>query len=478
MERLKKIGKIAVLSSKEVPFSRLGIGFEKLDRAVFDPNKAYDLVGALGVKKIRLQSGWARTEKEKGVYDFSWLNEIVDELLSRGLEPWICLCYGNPLYDERAAKVFGAVGCPPIFSEEQKTAWHNYVVALVGEFSDRVKMWEIWNEPDGRWCWKHGPSASEYAAFSVDTAKAVREADPDAYVIGGAVTYRSINYIAEAMACGLGEVADGLSFHEYTAREETVFERVRAFRALAREYNPKIEIIQGESGSQSRSDGCGALVGGSWTPRRQAKQLLRHEIADMMTDVKFSSYFSAIDMIEALNGSVDNKASYLDYGYFGVIGAEFDENGFSTGTYAPKPSYYALQNVAALFAGDVVPTELPVMQMPSHSPRLFHPDLGGCSLISGGFVRPENGAKAFAYWFPADLMTTDFESTVTFEVAVKNLDTEKLRLVDPMDGSVYTVPDTIMKPAANGTVLRFEHLPVRDYPLFLTFGDFVGVTEE
>ena len=105
-------------------------------------------------------------------------------------------------------------------------------------------------------------------------------------------------------------------------------------------------------------------------------------------------------------------------------------------------------------------------------------DLGGCSLISGGFVRPENGAKAYACWFPADLMTTDFESTVTFEVAVKGLIREKIRLVDPMDGSVYTVPDTVMKSAANGHVLRFEHLPVRDYPLFLTFGDFVGVTEE
>ena len=47
-----------------------------------------------------------------------------------------------------------------------------------------------------------------------------------------------------------------------------------------------------------------------------------------------------------------------------------------------------------------------------------------------------------------------------------------------MDGSVYTVPDSIMKSAASGAVLRFEHLPVKDYPLFITFGDFVGVIEE
>ena len=46
-------------------------------------------------------------------------------------------------------------------------------------------------------------------------------------------------------------------------------------------------------------------------------------------------------MIEALNGTVGNKQSYLDYGYFGVLNADFDENGFATGDYSPKPAYYA-----------------------------------------------------------------------------------------------------------------------------------------
>ena len=93
MERLQLIGKLPVAGAKEIPFSRVGIGFEKLDRDVFDPEKAYDKVAGIGVKKIRIQSGWARTEKIEGVYDFAWLDKIVDNLLSRGLEPWICLCY-------------------------------------------------------------------------------------------------------------------------------------------------------------------------------------------------------------------------------------------------------------------------------------------------------------------------------------------------------------------------------------------------
>ena len=62
MERLIKIGKIQPKNSKEIKESRFGLGMEKLDRDEFDPNKAYDKVAALGVKWIRLQSGWQKTK--------------------------------------------------------------------------------------------------------------------------------------------------------------------------------------------------------------------------------------------------------------------------------------------------------------------------------------------------------------------------------------------------------------------------------
>ncbi|MCK9253847.1 MAG: beta-galactosidase, partial [Clostridiales bacterium] len=176
MERLIKTGQVKARHARDIAFSRIGIGFEKLDRNVFDPEKAYDPVAALGVKWVRIQSGWARTEKEKGRYDFSWLDAIVDNLVSRGLKPWLCLCYGNGVYDEAAAKVFGAVGCPPIHSEEARAAWRAYVAATVARYRDRISHYEIWNEPDGQWCWKHGVSATEYGHFAIETAKAIRSA--------------------------------------------------------------------------------------------------------------------------------------------------------------------------------------------------------------------------------------------------------------------------------------------------------------
>ena len=291
MERLKKIGDLRPLHSSEISESRLGLGFEKLDRDAFDPEKAYDRVAETGVKWVRIQSGWNKTEQEKGVYHFEWLDSVVDNLVRRGLKPWVCLCYGNAVYDELARQNYGAVGCAPNRSPEMKQAWHDYVVRTVSRYKDRVHEWEIWNEPDGAYCWKTGPSGTEYGLFAVDTAKAIREADPGAYIIGGVVCKKLLGFLNDAFLTGMGEWINAVSFHEYTADESSVPDTVRVYKAIADLYNDKIEIIQGETGSQSRRGGHGAVASGSWTPMKQAKQLLRHAVIDLKSGCRFSSTF-------------------------------------------------------------------------------------------------------------------------------------------------------------------------------------------
>lgn len=468
MERLVKIGKIKPRKASEIKNSRIGIGFEKLDRKVFNPEKAYDKLAMIGAKWVRIQSGWERTEQEKGVYDFEWLDSIVDNLLERGLVPWINLVYGNGLYDDDAAKVFGAVGCPPVKSEEAKKGWADYITALAAHMKGRISYYEVWNEPDGEWCWKHGPNGKEYGQFVVDTSVALKKGDSSAKVIGGAICMaKPLDFAYDAFSVGMGEHIDAISFHEYVIDETVVFRHVKALRGLCNRFNPNIEIIQGESGSQSRSDGRGAMRKGAWTPHKQAKQLLRHLMADLMTEVKFTSYFSCMDMIEALNGTVGDLVSYLDYGYFGVLGADFDAQGHSVGNYTPKPSYYALQTISAIFSEDVQKADLPIIRWPEVSDRLFGFDCDDPSIVEGGF-KCENGSSAFVYWNSTNLMTTDFESTVTFYTAGLP---DKIRLVDLMDGTVYELPESILESKGEGKY-AIHNIPIKDYPMALLFGDF------
>lgn len=464
MKNVKAIGKLKVRAAAEWQESRLGIGFEKLDRAVFDPNRAYDKLGKIGVKWIRLQSGWARTEQTPGVYDFAWLDDIVDNLISRGMIPWICLCYGNPLYDDYAKEVFGAVGCPPVYTEEQKEAWRGYTTAIAAHFRGRVQHFEIWNEPDGSHAWKKGVDATLYGHFAIATAKALREGNPDVYIIGGSTYTSPVKFMQEALNTGMGKYIDGLTFHEYTYTEENVTQKVRAFRGLFRMHGISPEIIQGESGAQSRPDGHGAMAEGYWTPRIQAKQLLRHLTIDLLNDVKFTSFFSCVDMIEALNGTVGDLASILDYGYFGVLAADFDENGIATGEYTPKPSYYALQNLSALLGGNLEVIDLPVVFHREEAPYLGKTMTTAAYEATYGSFRLDNGTYAIAYWKPENLMTTEWCGSVTMETAIPG----EVHVIDPMDGTVYEV--TNAEADAHGTSM-FHHLPIRDYPMFLTFGD-------
>ena len=477
MERLLPIGKIKTKPSKEIPFSRIGIGFEKLDRDVFDPEKAYDKVAALGVKSARLQSGWARCEKEKGVYDFAWLDAIVDRFLSLSIEPWINLSYGNPLYTECARKSFGSVGCPPINSEEAMNAWIAYVKAVVRHFEGRVTYYEIWNEPDCDYSWKHDgeavprPDAAEYGVFCRETAKAIHEVSATAKTMGFGLSnlVKNLDFVAGAFDQGALEHLDAVAYHSYSVDDFNRLQRIEDLRTLCRFRGKEVDIVQGETGSQSRSDGCGAMHGFQWTPELQVKHLLRCMTVDLYADVLFTSHFTTVDMIEALRGVVGNKASYLDYGYFGVLGADFDEDGHSTGEYTPKPSYYALQNMAAVFQGEWKPSLLPISRQRLGSRRVNGEDCNDPTMMGCGFLRP-GGTALYAYWNAVPMLTHTYRGTVSYFID-RSLPVPCL--VNPADGAVYGIPEEMIEARPGGFLLK--NLPVTDIPLMLIFGDFAEV---
>lgn len=480
----KKTGNVKAFRSLEIASSRIGIGFEKLDRAVFDPSKAYDKVAATGVKWARIQSGWQRTETEPGVYHFEWLDEIVENLLKRGVQPWVCLCYGNKLYDPEAGKRFGAVGCPPQ-TPEQVQAWKNYVSALVRHFEGRVTWWEIWNEPDCNYSWRYNPNPLEYTELVKQTSAAVRAASPTAKIIGGAFGSGIIHYSQPCFENGFGDACDAVSFHTYYVNETLADNPAANLKNLIRKYNSSLKLIQGEGGCQSRHDGCGAFQGQAWTEEKQVKHMARNMISRLGEDVMFTSYFSCIDMIEALNGRVGDKASYLDYGYFGILRAEFDDEGFSTGTYSEKPSYRTLQVLASIFRDDFEIEEPILAEIPEWHKAYASESCRLKDIRRFGFRR-KNGAFACAYWKPVDLLSETYESmtNLTFTCVPPGIP----RLIDVADGSVYEIDpkDVVFNPTGRdkslyppkndgSDTIRIFNLPVLDHPLILDFGSFCEV---
>jgi hypothetical protein len=175
--KLKQIGWMAVRHAKNIESSAWSVGCETLDRDQARFSVYKDYVGELGAKHARLQSGWAKCEKQKGLYDFAWLDECVYGLSEQGVEPWICLCYGNPIY--KSTVHLGSTLGPIVHSEEAMAAWLKYVDATVRRYHNVVTAWEIWNEPFGQ--------SADYATMVLVTAELIRRIQPDAAILVTAI---------------------------------------------------------------------------------------------------------------------------------------------------------------------------------------------------------------------------------------------------------------------------------------------------
>lgn len=67
---LEATGRLAPVNSIQSTAQRLSIGFETLDRELFDPDECYEVLGQSGVKWARCQSGWSRCEKKSRAIRF------------------------------------------------------------------------------------------------------------------------------------------------------------------------------------------------------------------------------------------------------------------------------------------------------------------------------------------------------------------------------------------------------------------------
>lgn len=349
---LRYLGSLRNRKSTSISSSRLGVGFETLDRQMWNVDQAWPVLEDLGVKWARVQTGWARCEKTPGVYDFSWLDEIVDKLIVRGVAPWLSLSYGNPLFTRNmnvsvrgepakmeSCDAFG-VGFPPIHTEAERVAWQAYVRAIVRHFRDRVTHYEVWNEPDLLSFWRCQPKAEEYVDLVRLTAAPLREEQPDAKIIGGAIawgmTVWSIKFLEDCMRAGLNELIDIVSYHGYKRiPERHSTQEVAAFTHVLRKYARGIEYWQGEGGIQSHvpegAKGMAALSTMKNSESIQARMLLRRFLLELHNGVGMTSWFHMADFA--------HYAQCRETFHYGLVR-------LSDGT--PKPSYYAMQTIATL----------------------------------------------------------------------------------------------------------------------------------
>ncbi len=349
---MKKIGMLKCFSSGEIENSRIGIGFECLDRELFRPEPCYDLARASGVKYARCQTGWARCERERGVYDFSWLDTVVDNLRMRGIEVWMNVGYGNPLYMKNIPNKTG-VGCVPLFfGEECLAAWKNYVSALASHFAGRVRLFEIWNEPEADHFWyPEIPDPKKYAELFSITSAEIRRHIPSAKFAATVASGFDFDFIKGMLSAMQGMPMDYFAFHAHSRYPEISFgkggaylDNVKHLRHLLDTAGfEKTELIQGEAGQPSWAPkGHWLYKDGFDDPRAQAVWLLRRFALDHYAEVALASFFMIADIWEKPYETATQTLPRAQ------------ANGILNGlAYTPKPSYEALRHITSVFRGDI-----------------------------------------------------------------------------------------------------------------------------
>ncbi len=449
---LNMIGKLKHYKSSEIEDSYVSIGFECLDRELFNPEKCYDLLAESGVKYARCQTGWVKCEKQKGVYDFTWLDSIVDNLLSRGIKPWFDVGFGNPIYMNNTPNEF-CVGCVPLlFGDEAVLAWKNYVTAMVRHFKDRITHFEIWNEPDIPAFWYPGnPDAKKCAELVKMTAAIIKKEHLSAKTgINMCNAVENPEYLDRFLKNISPEYLDFFACHLYQIMPETGFRQFYGDirKRLDSHGFTDTEIWQGEAGYPSWAYKGHWLVGeGCDDERAQAVYQLRRYFIDISCGAKLSSFFQMADMWEKpypkARDVIDKPAAH------GILHGK---------TYTPKESYRTISNLASLFSGDIKPDDL-FMQV-------FLKRNGNNEYLQAEqFTFEKNGNPVYAYYFATPLnCSEELPYTATVRIYGK---LQNPVLVDMYTGDVFGISNVR---SYNG-VLEFNELTVKNYPLVIADGD-------
>ncbi len=279
-----------------------------------------------GFRFVRMDFDWIRTEKEKGKYDFAAYDGLMKELEANGIRAVFILDYVNPLYDESKSP----------YSDDGRKAFAKWAAEAVKHFKNRGIVWEMYNEPNISRFWRPTANVDDYVKLALEVGKAIREAAPDEFYIGPAMSTIDGPFLEKGLQAGLLEYWSAVSVHPYRQNApETVEEDYRKLRMMIRRHAPKgkqIPILSGEWGYSS--------AWGGFDPDKQGKLLPRQWLTNVMNDVPLSIWYDWHD-----DGTDPKEPEH----HFGTVLNEYHEK--RDPVYDAKPAYRAAKTLTSMLDG-------------------------------------------------------------------------------------------------------------------------------
>lgn len=304
-----------------------------------------DLIAAAGFRFIRMDFGWSSIERSKGQYHWSDYEQLLANLDKRGIRAVLILDYSNPLYEPEVTstnplthQLHHTTASPQ--HPESIAAFAAWAGAAARHFRGRHVIWELWNEPNIDF-WSPKPDVQQYTALALAAAKAVRQADPQATIVGPASSGFPWQFLETFLKSGILEYLDAVSIHPYREPKrspetaQTDYRRLRELidRCAPASKSGQIPILSGEWGYSSHRRGVSVET--------QAAFAVRQQIFNLFEGVALSVWYDWKN-----DGTDPNENEHN----FGTMTSELE----------PKPAYTAIRVFTRQLDGFRVARRLPL----------------------------------------------------------------------------------------------------------------------
>lgn len=428
------VGTLEPKSVEDIPGDFWSLGCETLDRDLADWDNYKGYLKPLGIRRIRLQGGWNKTEKQKGVYDFAWLDHIVDSAHELGLTVCLETSYGNKLYEPTAG--LGPGGLLPA-GEETLAAWDAWVEAMVRHYAPKgVHEWMMYNEPNLR----RENTIEKIVAFNGRTAEIIKRVDPDAKIAGlVAAGLRSSlieDWIKGLKEAGKLDLFEWVIYHGYGANPDSLAAGMVKTKEMVRQYSPTLKLWQGEAGCASEEVQY-ALSGIDWTEISHAKWNARRMLCDFGHGIE-STVFTISDL--------SYSKSFISR--YGLLKTAPDNSIIKV-----KTAYYVVNNVVSVFNDSVATNDAAKIDVsPSEGISVY------------AFRDRKTGTDLIALW-NSSALPVHLCALSDVDLTVEDLNMTEPVWVDLLTGRIYRIPAENISLAGNVTTLK--GIPVFDGPVAL-----------
>ncbi|MFH1458194.1 MAG: beta-galactosidase [Candidatus Omnitrophota bacterium] len=165
--------------------------------------KSISLMKKAGAGFIRQDFLWQDIEGRPGEFDFRKYDQLVELLAKNNIR-----ILGILHYSTDWAGSCAEWNCAP----KDRKLFVNYACRVIERYKDKIKYWEIWNEPDSPIYWKPQDGLKSYCELLKEVYIAAKKIDPDCKILNGGLSagLASVNKLYDN---GAGDYFDILNIH-------------------------------------------------------------------------------------------------------------------------------------------------------------------------------------------------------------------------------------------------------------------------